>query len=531
MSQPPGQPNLCRGLGILVFLTGWIFCTVCPLAAREQGDELAEKGAGGLTLLAALEAALRLDPAIASTQASLRAGLGSLEVQKADFDPVLSGLFELGRDNTGELSTDSYFSSTNAGLLLRSGLDLSTSVSLERSADEGPGSASNSSSLSVTFRQPLLRGRGEGINTAGERAAGREVLARLADLEQQIAVRLRTVASLYWSYHSAAVNLEILRDTEASSRRFLDNTRRLVAADLTPAADLVQLEADLLSRELARRSGERRLLLARQALGKEIGLDAVDIAGLPLPADPFPLIAPEKAPRLGDTARWTALAEARRADLRAAKLRVDAGEINLLFFENALRSRLDLVFTPSYTNVQTGDGLGDFFAPIYRDIPGLAATLGLSWSFAPRHRRDAGNLEVQRAALVQDRLALRSVSLQIGAAVLSAIDGIAFNAEQVASSRAALELFRKALENEEKKLRAGSSTLIDVINQQDRLIAARQRVVDAELGLALAFLDLRLETGTLIESPAESGQPATISRNAFLTIPADAGGPRPAGDD
>ena len=60
-----------------------------------------------------------------------------------------------------------------------------------------------------------------------------------------------------------------------------------------------------------------------------------------------------------------------------------------------------------------------------------------------------------------------------------------------------MRLFERAVINEEKKLRAGTSTLLDVISQRDRLTSARQSQVSAHLALALALARLRFETGTL----------------------------------
>jgi outer membrane protein len=70
--------------------------------------------------------------------------------------------------------------------------------------------------------------------------------------------------------------------------------------------------------------------------------------------------------------------------------------------------------------------------------------------------------------------------------------------------------------NEEKKLRAGTSTLLDLISQRDRLTAARQSEVSAQLALALALLQLRFDTGTLI---GEEGEAGSIQVSRLITLP------------
>ncbi len=543
MAHPLPRAKARRSLArCLVFLTGLSLWTGTPLATSAQEPPSADfepappgdlsgppgeldpappgpPGGPRLTLLETLELALENDPNIAQVQAGLDGAGGSLMVARSAFDPLLTSDVLAGQDRDAEPDEEFLQASVGGAVLLRSGLALSTAVGLTRVTTDGEGGAANAGTLSVTLRQPLARGRGRAIATTAEQIAEQELEAVRGDLEQQVAFRLRTVAGLYWSYLSAAENLDILRDTEARSRRFLDNTRRLVDADLTPAADLVQLEANLLSRELSRRSGERRLVEARQELGREIGLPAAEILALPLPGDPYPPLDPAAAPSLAEAPDYIALALARRSDLRASALRVEEDRLQLRFLQNALLPQLDLVLTPAYSNALPGAGLGDFFAPLTRDLPGLSTTLGLSWRFAPPNRLARGNLAIQDANLRRTELALERIEVQIGADLPTALNDVAFNAEQLAKSLEALDLFRRALDNEEKKLRAGSSTLIDVLNQQDQLIAARQTVNDSRFSLAQALLRLRFETGTLIESPSAAGEPALIDLAAFLTLP------------
>jgi outer membrane protein TolC len=94
------------------------------------------------------------------------------------------------------------------------------------------------------------------------------------------------------------------------------------------------------------------------------------------------------------------------------------------------------------------------------------------------------------------------------------LDAVTRGAQQLERATEAVRLFERAVENEEKKLRAGTSTLIDVISQRDRLTSARQSRVSAHLALAVAVARLRFETGTLDTSDVRD----------LTTIPFGAGG-------
>ncbi|HEY4591220.1 MAG TPA: TolC family protein, partial [Thermoanaerobaculia bacterium] len=80
-------------------------------------------------------------------------------------------------------------------------------------------------------------------------------------------------------------------------------------------------------------------------------------------------------------------------------------------------------------------------------------------------------------------------------------------------------LYERAFLNEEKKLKAGTSTLLDLITQRDRLTAARQTEVAAELSLALSLLDLRFRTGTLVGSGGGPTGEVELARLTTLPSP------------
>jgi outer membrane protein TolC len=311
------------------------------------------------------------------------------------------------------------------------------------------------------------------------------------------------------------LDLEILRSTEESSRSLLDTTRRLIEAQLTPAAELVQLEADLALREANRIVGERNLFLAIQQLGNELGLPAERIAELALPSDPFPPLSRSEVPARASI--LLAEAEARRADLLAAQERLAAEQARLVSAEDALEPRLDLVFTPSYTGLEEGAGGEEYFAALWTDVPGLSTTLGLSWSFPLRNRAAAGDLLRAEAAVRRRELLIEQIDKLVDSRIPAALETVLKNAERLEKLEQVVDLFRRTVENEEKKLRAGTSTLIDVISQRDRLTSALQSRNAAQLALAVALVELRFETGTLIAVDAVDD--VSVRGEDFTTLP------------
>lgn len=491
-----------------------------PLAAAPESDTPPTGGAAGLTLLEAIELTLEHDPTIALEEARREQAGGFYLQARGDFDAqVLADLTRsddevpLGGGESRQTVTET--SNLSVRQPLRSGLSLEPGVQLSRSADAGEETV-NQATLFLTLRQPLLRDRGRPVVAAGERAAERDLAAAEEDLRHTLAQRVLAVATRYWAVEAAVVNLEVLRASEASSRQLLATTRRLVAADVTPAAEIVQLEADLAFKESDRIGGERNLYQVLQELGREMGLEALRTASLPLPADPFPGVAEGELPP-PEAESFIRLAMARRADLAAARRRLEGAEILERAAANALKPRLDLLFEPSYSGLVAGSGFGDAFSPLTTNVPGLSTSVGFSLAWPTRNRQARGGLIASQAARRQSSLAVDLLRIQIEAEVATALDAVRRSAQQVERAAAAVRLYEQAVANEDQKLRAGRSTLIDVISQRDRLTASRQRQVAAQRSLAVALAELRFATGTLLA--AAGGDVAVLHRH-LTTVPA-----------
>lgn len=476
----------------------------------------------GLGLLETIQLTLEHDPNISIARSQLQSSRGALLVAAGPFDPRLTSKLTQASTNTPLSTSTSDPQRTTEGDLgftkqFRSGLSIEPQLQLLRTEDPALSpEAVNTATVAFTFRQPLLRGKGKAATAAQELAAEREVAAAGLDLAHATAQRLVAVADQYWSFKAAAENLDILRESERSSRELWQTTRRLVDADQTPAAELVQLEANLAAKEASRIGGETALFKARQDLGREIGLDAAEIAALPLPAEPFPTVPPGDLPPPEAAGRFVGQALARRADLQAARERLAESEIVVRAADNALQPQLDLVLTPSYSGLANGSGAGPFFSPLYHYVPGGSVALGFELAWPILRSKERGALEQSRAARQINGLRVDLTAKEIGADVPTAFDTVTRSARQLARSSDAVRLFESTVLNEEKKLRAGTSTLLNVITQRDRLTAARQGEVSAQLNLALALVELRFATGTLL---AVEGETPAVRRDRLTTVP------------
>lgn len=490
---------------------------------------LAQEAPSGLALMEAVRLTLTHDPNVAIEATRVDSARGALQIASGRFDPVVaSGLSQVNSNVpqtlSSNLDTRTLESTLGVTKEFRTGLVLEPQLQLVRTQDVGAGSgALNTGTLTFQIRQPLLRGRGRAAVQAEELSAEHEVTATGLDLRHTVSQRVLTVASQYWQVRAAENNLEVLRVNEQSSRELLANTRKLIQADQVPAADLVQLEANLAAAESARIGGERDLFAQRQALGREIGLGPAEIAALPPPSDPFPSVRPEEVPPDPQARGFIELGLRHRADLEAARQRETEFALQRKAAENALKPQLDLVLAPGYSGIAGGGSTVGFFSPLYRNIPGASALASLAFSWPTLNHSARGALLQIDAARRQSALGIDLLAKGIGADVPAALDAVGRDALQLERAREAVRLFERTVANEEKKLKGGTSTLLDLITQRDRLVSARQTEVAAELALALSLLDLRFRTGTLLGNGGPTGE---IELSRLTTLPSPQEGAR-----
>ncbi|MEM7051283.1 MAG: TolC family protein [Acidobacteriota bacterium] len=490
-----------------------VACLSDPVSARAQ-----ETSHSQVDLTSAINITFENDPQIERSRQQLEIARGGLEIAASAFEPLLSasGSWIDSRLATGPDSADeSEVLGFGLGLdrLLRGGTLLQPRFDIERDPGTVADATVNVGTLSLALTQPLLRGRGRTATAADERASRLDVAAAERDLHQLIEGRVRSVARQYWRTVAAQDRLAILQATEDSSRQLLATTRLLVDADQTPRADLVLIEADLTAKEIDRIAAESALFAARQDLGREMGLDAQALQALAPPSDALPTItASADLPTLPAAQRFVDLATERRHDLAALRLRREATTALRTAARSGLLPALDLTFVPSYSGAIEGSSVDDFFSSTVRNSPGLSSELRLQLGLPLRNRAAEGRWLQATARDRTSELLVEELLKGLAADVPTAVDAVERSRQQVRLAAASVRLFEKAVANEEKKLRAEASTLIDVITQRDRLTAARQRMITARLAYAQALIDLRFQTATLtaVADPYRLGDLETV---------------------
>lgn len=187
---------------------------------------------------AAREAAGAFDPVLALSAGQSHASTPLNRYQRATYSA-------LGQPVSRANSTTTTYA-LSLDRTLRSGVVLSPGVSATHSIgtdnDAYGLAAQNRGRVGFDLRVPLGRG-GRDSTEAPEAAARLEAEASREDLRFSVAQAVLASVSAYWNLLAAEKSLEVAREAEAGIDRLLEDTRKLIAADERPAADLLLIRA------------------------------------------------------------------------------------------------------------------------------------------------------------------------------------------------------------------------------------------------------------------------------------------------
>lgn len=517
-----GRKFICCCLSVLC-LTGAVSAHAETLPANPLAPD-------GFSLLDAVFTTLGHDPNIQLARWGVVSGEGALQAARGTFDLTIAGsaAAAMTRTPTGaatRLSTGVPATATATTTVanavtqpFRDGSSASLSATLTRSEDltlYTSAQPTNRSTITFTYQLPLLRGRGAEVAALGEQTATLELAASEATYRHTISQQVDATVQAYWSLVVARERLHARRNSEQSSLTIIDKTRRLIAAGETPRAELDQVLATYEQNRAARLNAEKNVFAAQQALTLAMGLDPqTDTLPEPLSRLDSFTVAAIGAP--APVERYLALALRQRQDYRAAVSRVAAARAAYVAAQRDLLPDLDLALAAGYSGLDEGSAPEEFLRGYSNSIHGanVSATLSYVWPVANHAAR--GTLLLREAAWQQQALNADNLARGIRSSIITLTSAVSRLQATLESSQASYQYYATAVENEKKKYLLGNSTLINIINYEDRLTGARLGVLDVQQELARTVARLRHETGTLVVTDAPE---ARVTVAALTTLP------------
>jgi outer membrane protein TolC len=206
----------------------------------------------------------------------------------------------------------------------------------------------------------------------------------------------------------------------------------------------------------------------------------------------------------------------RRADLLGVKRRSAEFSVQSKAAKNLLLPQLDLTVRTGYSGLRIGRSLGDYAIAPFQGVQGEDIIGGITFSFPPANHFARGQVIQTEASARQNLIRVGDTERSITAAVLTAVNDVAASRERLRSAGDSVEAFQRALQGERDKFSLGLNAIVDVLTIEDRLTQALTNQVNAQLSYALALVEFRFATGTIIDP---NSQTHTIDRDTFVTLP------------
>jgi len=525
-SKSNGLLRRWRTAAAIAILLTWMPCLTGAEKAAERSEKPPEKT---LRLTQAVAYALAYDPTIYLQKEQVEIDRGRAQEVSGQFDPQLDGTVERFEEHRPLIKRQAVLrphryqetqgTTVGAGVSkqFRSGISASLDAAIEKTDDpddrERP---ENRGNVSFTIEVPLLRNRGKGRPGADEKAARLIHEASTHNLVQTISERVRVAAGSFWQYLAAEKALAIRRSSEERAQTLVRETRTLIEADEVPRAELERLLANLADKTADRIASEQAVVDERYALGLAVGVQAEEIAAIPPPADEFPRLREDALSGQPVTPYLVAQALERRDDLKALALRQESAKVLMASARHNLKPQLDLAASIGVSGLQEGSSGNDFYHGMNRGNSPVDpyASIGVT---VPLGNNMARGLVVQRrSAYNRALIQTNDLTRTIASNVVLAVSVLRSRARELAKEQEAVRLYLKAVENEKEKRKLGTSTLIDVIETEDRLTRSLLNMIGQQSNYAIALIQLRFQTGTLISASHEDD---TVTVEDLTSVP------------
>lgn len=324
----------------------------------------------------------------------------------------------------------------------------------------------------LTVTQPLLRGFGFGANLYGVRIAKAD--RGIADWEfRQTAIDV--VTNVIGAYSDVAYAQQLVRiaqrSRELAAGLVAENEKRFKVGSVSES-EITQARARTATRDEFILVSQQNLRDAVNRLRQLIGetsfpIDPENLAIEP-PAQPNPVAI--------NPAEDLSKALTDRPDYQAARLGLVKRRASDAYARNQRLPQVDFVGSYGY------NGLDRDFSVARRQVSnhenrsysaGVVVSVPLVWA------KERGQARSARLQLRQAEADLQRLEQDIALAIAHAAGQVETTRQRVEANRTAYDLAKQALDDELKKLRAGTTTTFFVLNYQSELISAENSYYNA----------------------------------------------------
>jgi outer membrane protein len=419
----------------------------------------------------------------------------------------------------------------------------------------------HSANQGVTFTQPLWRNRSIDFNRQQIRIQRKRLEQSDADFRRSTIDVISRVQRAYWDLVFALRDEQNQTANLNLARENFRRTEASVAAGAVAPLERAEIQTELSNRESALLLATQGVTLAENNLKNLMLKD-------PLAPEWTRVLMPTDQPTFDDTpvSLEAALKEARtnRQELRRLKLQEEISDIDIQYFKNQAKPRIDLTGTLSTTGLagtrnvtspdpvplididdadrdpaafllnqinvlrgspvtvpvitpQTGTVPSQFIGGYGRTLRNLFSldtrniVVGVAIEVPFRNRRAEANLATARIQREQLAAQTRSQDQVIEVEVRNAVQVVETSRARVLSARQARASAEEQLAGERRLYQVGRSTTFILFQRENALVNARNAELRAETDYNKALADLQRATSTtlrannvIVETPVET---------------------------
>ncbi len=459
-----------------------------------------------LTLEKAIENTLKLQADIITSKLDSDASRSVYAGAGGAFDHVLSSNAEIASAETplGEIEKQTYNSdkltsdtetyAVKLSKLTRSGIRVETSASVFRQNDvpyNQPTQAT--SSIGVAINIPLFDLLMENKNSTNEKIALENSHARVDDYFFQASTSIYQTIAAYWNYLAAYERLLVYKKSEENIQKMLSDFEKLVEAKERPRADANQIRANLAMKQGLVISGERDLSTLGYQLATSMGV-SIDETTLSPPKVQWVTV---DDPRTLSADSYIRNAYKNRFDIKSLERVVHSAELMLDMARRGMKPDLDVYVSADYS---------DKGRDVTADVVSNARTVKAGILFSTPLERSFGKSDV-----AQKEIALRQWTINFANAkrkaaldVTSSLNELRQNLKAYEFSVETVNLYQEALAVEEKKLKLGMSTVIDVINTRENYQNALIAKIEGLRLVAVSLAGVAYSSGGMITADGDN---------------------------
>ncbi len=442
---------------------------------------------------------------------------GSFLQTRSLFDPVLSLSTGYSNDMLPAVmgpSSRSIVTSLSVSNLLPIGITITPAVSIKQIRLGSM--ASNQAQSGVTFDIPLFAGFGNNVSKTARDAAEIEYRAAGFGCYQAATTGVYNTAAAYCDYLYAYLLLQVDHELTESAEKQLHATQALAHADEIAFQRVDLARAYLENSRATEQTAVLQLKAAWELLLLSTGSRPSGREAPETPIDFFPEPHPGVLGSLIDSTLLSDYALSHRSDLKALYLQKSAAVQRLEGSKNLLKPNVSLSLWAGYNSQISGTSFQDYVFSVTRNIPGTSVSATITYTLPIGNNSAQSNYIQNMAAyetsLINQEALARNVLSTVSLDVASVRNAI-FVYEM---SRKSAESYRRLKEGELKKFRMGMSSIFDLQTISNNLASAEIQLLGAKKTYALAVLNLRYATGTLLKGNDEL---FTVEAKNLFTIP------------